>query len=316
MSQNEFKAQGTQDEFKVLSKSGEFDDDDVIYIALDALLDTRLGTLGKIDPNLAATALRGNYRSRFVDEFEGISKEDFKNAYMRRDIDTLKMSMVTNVSILIRRIIKDSLAIAVQQQKITRINIDVNVWPYLIDTGPLADMLVACVRAHAYENAVVRVISCPPWLLTPDYIREKYQLMIMYDWLEWLEIHKPFFEKKGIPGVTLIAPQLFVERAPTTEEHNKFGSGADGDVFRITEKIFAPMFRLNLMPASLFSVIDELTKENAVDRMRNVLVTADALEDSIKKVAPTAKITKTTQKPPVIDLDDEANEGGNEDELL
>ena len=137
----------------------------------------------------------------------------------------------------------------------------------------------------------------------------------MYDWLEWLEHHKPYFEKRGIPDVAVIAPQLFVERAPTDEEHNAFGSGATGDVFRITEKMFAPMFRLNLMPASLFSITDELTKETTINRMRNVLVTVEDLEKAIAEVAPTAKIIKTTQTPPVIDLNSEGDEQ-EEHELL
>lgn len=301
--------------FKVLAKNDKFDDDDIIYISLDSLLDTRLGTLGCIDPALAAKALDGNYRARFTDEFEGVTKQQFKEAYAKRDIDTLKMSVVTNVSFLIRRIIKDSLALAVQQQKITRINIEVNVWPYEIEKGPLADMLLACVRAHAYENAVVRVVSCPLEELTPEYVRSTYQLMVMYDWLEWVELHKSYFEKKGMPEVAVIAPQLFADRAPTDEEHNAFGNGASGDVFRITEKMFAPMFRLSLMPASLFSIIDELTKESTIDRMRNVLVTADDLERAIAETVPNAKITKTTQTPPVIDLNSEGDEQ-EEHELL
>lgn len=273
------------DEFKILGASGALDSGDHFLVSLDSILDTRLGTLGKIDVALAANALENGYHSRFLDKFEGISVEDFKKAYKERDIDTLKMSVVTNVSFLFRKIIKDSLAIAVQQNKIARINIDVNVWPYTLESQNQIDMLIACVRAHAYANAVVRIISCPPKALKPSIVREQYQLVIMYDWLEWIDSHREYFEKRGVPEVTLFAPQLFAERPPTPEEHHRFGDGENGDVFRITERIFAPLIRLKLMPVSLFSMIEEIDKSTAKHRLLNVLPSAEALAEAVEHVS-------------------------------
>lgn len=292
--------------FTILAKTDAFDGDDVVYTTLDSWLDTRLGTLGKIDTKLAVKALNSGYRERFVDEFPGISREEFKKAYEQRDIETLKMSVVTNVSILMRMFIKESLAIAVQQRHINRLNIDVNIWPYKFeDDLELVHTLMACIRTHVYENAVVRIISAHPSALTPEVAKENYQLMVMYDWREWLEMHKGYFEKRGIPSVSLIAPQLFVERPPTPEEQREFGTGPEGDVFAITERTMAPLLRLKFMPASLFSIIDEVEKENAATRVAEVMMQPEDLEKALKEVKPEASFKVEPHKPPVIDLGDD-----------
>lgn len=302
--------------FKVLAASGPSSDDDCIYLALDTILDTRLGTLGKIDPKLAANALDKGYKHRIIDQFEGIKDEDYKSAYASRDIETLKMSTVTNVSFLLRRIIKDSLALAVQQHHLTQINIDVNVWPYDVPEGPLAEMLVMCVRTHAYENAIVRVISCDPKHLSPSDLAVNYQMAVMYDWLEWIEEHKAFFEKKGVPSLTLMVPELCVDRVPTKEELQETHTG-EKNIFRMTEKLFAPMIRLNMMPASLFSIIDEITKENVLKKIAVVSLTPEDLERGIKSAAPQALVTRVPVEPHVLDLDAVSKQVDDEDfELL
>lgn len=287
--------------YKVLGKSGDFDEDDVIYIALDSLLDTRLGTLAKIDSALAVKALNGNYRNRVIDKFEGVTPEDFAKAYAARDLDTLKLSMVSNVSFLIRRIIKDSLALAVQQRTITRINIELNVWPYRFEHESEIEMLISCVRHHAYNNAVVRVVSIRPEDLTPTYISNNYQLMVIYDWMDWLAHHKAAFEQRGIPGVAVIAPQLFLDRIPSKEEIMEMCAGGQ-NVFELTEKIFAPLFRLNLLPASLFSVIDEVQKETIDKKMVSVSATVEQIEAAIKKIAPQAHVDHAPAEGPHLNL--------------
>lgn len=287
----------------VLGKSGEFDEDDVIYISLDSLLDTRLGTLAKVDTSLAVAALNGNYRNRVIDHFEGISPLEFAAAYAKRDLETLKLSMVSNVSFLIRRIIKDNLALAVQQRVVTRINIELNVWPYTFEHPDEVEMLISCVRHHAYNNAVVRVVSMDPAHLTPAFVMSNYQLLVMYDWMHWLGLHKPAFEERGMPGVAVIAPQLFLDKVPSKEEIVEMSSGGK-NVFELTEKMFAPLFRLNLLPASLFSVIDEVQKETIDKKLPLVSATVEQIEDAIKKISPQAHVEHAPAEGPVLDFNE------------
>lgn len=291
----------------ILGQNDAFDDDDgVIYIPLDCIIDTRLGTLGKINPSLATQALLNGYHERITDEFPGISREEFKAAYAKRDIDTLKMSVVSNVSFLIRRIIKDSLALAVQQKKITRLSIELNVWPYKFEPGPMVDMLISCVRAHAYDNAVVRVVSIPPEKLTPGLIHSNYNMVLMYDWLEWFELHKKFFEKKGLPGLAFIVPQLHIDKPPTREEMEDMRREAGiTDVFTATETQFAPIFKLKFMPASLFSMIDEINASNAAQKAARVALTPEDLEGVIKEKTPQAVVEHVPVVAPIISLDDD-----------
>ncbi len=66
---------------------------EVILIELDALLDTRLGTISLMDEALARKMLDLDYPNRISDEFNLLSDEIdmsvYNRAYADRDIETL-----------------------------------------------------------------------------------------------------------------------------------------------------------------------------------------------------------------------------------
>lgn len=287
---------------KVLGESGKKESDtEDIYLDLDAILDTRLGTLAALGNEHAVAALNsGRYHKRMIDEYDGVAKHVFKEAYAKRDIDTLKRSVLTNMVFFLRRLIKDSLLSAVIQQRIEKMCFTLNVYPYDFSDPGLVEMLIGCLRFHTYSTASVRVVSIPDEELTPEFCAENFQIMIRYQWVEWVDKHKAFFEKKGIPAVTLVVPEIFYDTVPTQDDIDRLDLKKQNP-FRMTESITAALFRLKHMPVSLFSIHESINKENAGELSSRAQITQADIEDYLDKSYP--KATRVQDNPlPEVDL--------------
>lgn len=281
-------------------------DADHILIELDTLLDTVIGTLGKMDPAIAAKVLAsGKYSKRTTNKFDGVDDAAFKAAWESRDIDTLKNSVLTNMSYFLQRLIKDSLISSISQAKMELLRFTINVYPYEFDDPELVEMLIGCIRFYTYSTAEIRVISISPELMTPQYCGSNYQIMVMRDWISWLNIHKAFFEKQGLPKLTVVAPQLFADTAPTHDELINLGF-RNLDPFDETAKAVAPLFRLKFMPVSLFSIHERITKENIPGIVSTVLVTEPEITAYINDNHPEAVVIKDNPlpTPDLSDIDD------------
>lgn len=273
--------------------------DDNIYFPLDAILDTRLGTLGKLGSNYAANVLKtGTYHKRMTDIFEGISKEEYRQAYAKRDIETLKYSVVTNLVFFLRRIIKDSLMSAVVNQKVENLCFTVNVYPYVIEDETLIEMLINCIRFHTYSTSSVKIVSISDEALTPEFCCDNFQIMVMYDWVNWLDKHRTYFQTQSMSQVALVVPEMFYDEAPTEADIDRLNM-RQNNPFRMNEELSAAMFRLKYMPASLFSMHEGITAKNAKEVVQRAQITQADIETYLNKSYPKAELIPDTPLPTV-----------------
>lgn len=285
---------------KILADTGDVKEgDDNIYLPLDAILDTRMGTLAKMDIEHAVRVLNtGSYHKRVTDIFEGVDKEAFREAYAKRDIDTLKLSVVTNLVYFLRRIIKDSLISSVINQRVEKLCFTVNVYPYDFEDEGLLEMLVGCIRFHTYSTATVQIISVPDEELTPEFCGNNFQIMILYDWINWVGKHREFFKTRGIPGTAIVTPEMFSDDVPTEEDIERCNM-RKFNPFRLNEEISKAMYRLKYMPVSLFSMHESITKENAGEIARRASVTETDIKEYLDKNYPKAVLVHDTPLPGV-----------------
>jgi hypothetical protein len=274
---------------------------DNIYLDLDAILDTRLGTLAAMGAQHPLAALNsGKYHSRLSDEFEGISAQAFREAYAKRDLDTLKLSVLSNVTFFLRRLIKDSLMSAVMHQRVEKMCFTVNVYPYDFTDPELVEMLIGCIRFHTYSTSNVQIVSIPDEELTPEYVAKHYHIMIRYNWVNWADKHKEYFEQRGIPNVTLVVPEIFYDSVPTQEDIDRFDLRKKNP-FRMTEAVTAALFRLKHMPVSLFSIHEGITKDNAAEVSKRMAITESDIKDYLDKNYPEATLVQDNPLP-IVDL--------------
>jgi hypothetical protein len=284
----------------ILGEAGKTETDgDNIYLDLDTILDTRMGTLAKLGNEYAVRTLNsGKYHKRMVDEFEGVSREAFKEAYAKRDLDTLKLSVLTNVVFFLRRLIKDSLISSVIHQRVEKLSFTVNVYPYNFEDEGLVEMLLGCIRFHTYSTSSVRIVSIPDEDLTPEFCSTNFQIMLRYDWVNWAAKHKTYYETKGTPQLSVVSPEIFFDAVPTPDEIEQLQMKKQNP-FRMTEEITAALFRLKHMPVSLFSIHESITKETAAELVARAQVTQSDIEDYLSKNYPKATLVSDNPLPEV-----------------
>lgn len=285
---------------QILGEAGDKDGDtENIYLDLDTILDTRLGTIAKINPELAVRVLNSKkYHTRIIDEFDGVNTEEFKREYAKRDLDTLRMSVLTNVVYFLRRLIKDSLISSVISHKVEKLCFTVNVYPYDFNDPGLTEMLINCIRFHTYSTSSVTIVSIPDEELTPEFCKDNFQIMIRYGWVHWVAMYKSYFEKNGCPEMAYITPELFFDVVPTQEQIADMVS-KEQNPFTMNEDLTARMFRLKHMPVSLFSMHEKITKENAGRMAQFASITEDDIKEYLDKVYPKADLVHDTPLPNV-----------------
>lgn len=182
-----------------------------IMVMLDALLDTRMGTLLLLGEQFLTDAVKtGEYHNREEDKFPGIDLNTFKTAYSKRNKDTLKHSGVTQVISLIEEYVSK----IHNQNLVTPFHfipsVTLNIYPYELNEIEIDTFKRLLVR-YTNKQAIVNVVNMPFEELTPLYVKQNLSMLIMYDYNDWLEYHalNKNFEKYTCPEVTMLGPRIY-----------------------------------------------------------------------------------------------------------
>lgn len=227
-----------------------------ILVDLDCLLDTRLGTLACLGSDYAVNALLNNYKTREIDSFPGVSRQEFKDAYAKRDVETLKASLATNVFLILQACIKGSFENLAQGGQNNSIEFIVNYFPYKL-TEDEVSYIREMILYRTGEAAEVTMIDISNEAMTPKHCKENYALMIRYDYVEWYEMHLDAIQETPIPGVTLIAPALYHNEIPSDEVMRDLKKD-NIHPFRAVEFASAVVIGLKLLNVDVFSIDSDI----------------------------------------------------------
>jgi hypothetical protein len=231
---------------------------ELIYVELDVLLDTRLGTLAKQDPELAKRVLeKGDYRERKMDCFEDISIEEFAKLYKLRDKDTLKHSVVTAGAKLIQLLASNMLADQMQvEPKVRGVKLIVNTAPYEL-TAEETDLFGRSIAVRMNGICEVEMTSVSQQDLTPSFCKGIYKMMLMYNALEWMELHTKEFYQTKMRNTLLLSPAIFYERLPTAQEAKKISKEVKGvhSPHHGIEILAMPIIELRFIDVEHFSIV-------------------------------------------------------------
>lgn len=160
-----------------------------IYIDLDSLLDTRLGTLAKINDSLASDNFDTNYHFRERDSFKGISREEFKKAYAKRDEETLSLSRITNIfKFVIPKLIIPLIDKTRPNSYVEGLILEINLYPYLLDDETKQEIHRAI--SVWIENLIpITLVTLSIEERTPEHCRDNYVAVIQYEHADWLNYH-------------------------------------------------------------------------------------------------------------------------------
>lgn len=229
-----------------------------LLVELDCLLDTRFTTLWLQDPSLAEQALKDEYHKRLKDLFRGVEVEDFNNWYSKRDKRTLAQSLPTPMKFLVLDFCKKT----IEQMLATPFNfkprVEINIHPYNL-TETEQELIRQTFITSTKDMVDVKIVSYDYEYLNPLFVKENYELMIMYHYGKWLDAQSvnKLWEKYTCPNVTLMAPMLYMDHKVNIQK-DKLES------FDKAMDFLKPFVELSLVPVEMFSFIKpEIQKEPA-----------------------------------------------------
>lgn len=225
-----------------------------ICVDLDALLDTRAGTLHILDPSLFGVAITEGYLDREEDAFPYVSKEEFAELYALRDREVLINSPKTGVFNLILQIVKDAMKDSIDKPWHAGCKLYVNIHPYQL-TNTEAAKFVAVFKDHTKGFIDIEIIDKSKEQLTPQYCKENFTTMIKYEYASWLDYLAQNKSIKAMPltDITLVVPELYFAKKPSAEEMAQLKKDKLTP-FKATEVMLSPFITFKPLHVSYFCV--------------------------------------------------------------
>jgi hypothetical protein len=233
-----------------------------IYVEIDALLDTRLAALYRLDKTKIIDEIASGYLTRVSDEFVHYDQKAFEELYQNRGKEQLITdAILTEAWRFINFFSVQTLHALVSSPLQRQPKLYLNVYPYKLSETVISAMITAL--ANLLKNQIdIEVIEATKEEITPKHAKKHFAFMVIYDYWNWLDIHSANQNLKDtqLSEVTMIVPALLKSRAAAKEL-------AGIDAFGAIEQLTAPFVKTQIYPVSKFcpdiNRIAELGKENA-----------------------------------------------------
>ena len=226
-----------------------------ILVDLDAILDTRLGTLMRMGVGEKALAL--NYRQRKSDRWAemglDVDQVEYDRLYAERDIYTLAASRPTNISYLLNQITEYLSRLRLNAPMYDTCEVIVNLYPYQLDKD-VQDEIVVAVSSWVSMDSTITTAYRAPKDITPNWLSGQAEGYVVYDFDGWLTHHGEAFKSCRIPRNSVIAPSLYWNETPENESVEVDGVGQISP-FAAVEVALLEYVSVNFQKPEHFSLI-------------------------------------------------------------
>lgn len=191
-----------------------------ILTPLDIHLDTRLGTIARINPKAAEVLLSSDEywlrENDFWDRLTGglVSNEEFTEAYNDRGgvntKATLSASVRTGITPFILRLLTDDHINRLNQMgEITEeVSLTVNYWPYDLNSTEI-EWLRDIMHELYSKTVTIEFVSIPMEELTPQLLNENFAACVMYEFPQWIKMHAVALGQIRLNCFNFISPLIF-----------------------------------------------------------------------------------------------------------
>lgn len=191
-----------------------------VYLDLDTLLDTRLGTIASVHPEAAkAIATNDEYWLREHTNWSTLSgglidNEQFDAAWQARDKRALENSYVSNIIPVLHSILTEYHVSTRDHFIEYDLVLEINIHPYNLTEEEMDELADVLRHDIFYKDLEILYCSIPMEELTPQLINERYSAMLLYEFHKWIKQHYLEVAKCDNRGLTMIVPKLF-EKDPS-----------------------------------------------------------------------------------------------------
>lgn len=242
----------------------------VVYCDIDSILDTRIGTIVKINPEAADEILSKeeyflrNHDHEIVGLTDKVTLEDYKTMWENRDVETLMLSRPTNMLLQLSTIMMKLDKDAINTPLIDSVDLEINIYPYQL-TDEEKDELKIIISTYVGALVKITIIDQKVGLIEPGYIKENYGLMIIYEFQQWLRDIFPKLQTTGVrlPDVYFMLPALYEDKEKIpTEDDETVEEGKRINAFAAMEFMFIEYLSIAFQPVIAFSFMTpELFKQ-------------------------------------------------------
>lgn len=227
-----------------------------ILITLDSILDTRQGTLLKISPEVAfEITSKEDYHARQSDEFVSekygaLSPELFEKVKDKFKDEIIFNSLKTKMYMFLQELIDGYVKLALSTPHVSTITLEVNLHPYTF-TDTQAEYLLKALIAHLGNAAAISIVNFDINELPLKSIAEKYDSIIMYNPVNWLNNRHNELKLGILKELNLYLPRMNTVRALTAKERKSISKNV-ADVYMFTEMVFAGFIKLKYIPVESY----------------------------------------------------------------
>lgn len=231
-----------------------------LLIDLDALVDTRLGTLNKISSDITAEIMGNGYWDRMRDDFDVLSRnkidiDEYKRLYAERDVETLASSIMTAALTLIGPMTQELQKRAARAVDVGEIEVMINFSPYKLDRE-LIEEYVNVIRNYLAITCKVSGVHFSLAELTPTKLDQIADIWITYAYDDWLTLHNQALLTDRIPMMTILAPALMYNAEKLSkEELTDIRTGEEFNPFKLHQDIMAEFIGIEFHPSFVFSMV-------------------------------------------------------------
>lgn len=228
-----------------------------VYAELDALMDTRLGTLARMGDHVAeAVLLSGSYHKRDSDQFANVDVQVYRDLYSKRDIETLKRSHPSKSVFLLNNLVRYLKEQATVRPFHESAKVVINTFPYELSVEEEAELGMV-IATWTSGLAPVELVHMRPLELSPLYVKQNsYSSMLMYEYDPWMSLHYGPTSKQATPiqDVSIFAPAIYFSDKPSDKEVQQLISRA-AHPLQAVEILGRSLVGLNLIDVEYFSII-------------------------------------------------------------
>lgn len=242
-----------------------------VMVSLDALLDTRLGLIHQKFPEAMDTMQLGTFTQREIDGFSWCPPTDFRTLWDARDDEVLAHAYMTGIYGVLWSILEGAYQDSLEQPFTNRALLIVDLAPYTFSTEEQESLKEALTIKFGHL-AEIKFIRVGIEKLSVAYIRQNFEVMVLYEFSHWLHTHQAeFTEKDRLPFVKCFAPRLFYEKLPSSSEY--YHEGRIVDPFEELRKVMLPLLDVMFIHAEVFSILtpslDEALAQANSQKLKN-----------------------------------------------
>ena len=219
------------------------------FIELDALLDTRLGTIATYSDAIFESIVKNNYHLRLIDGFPSLPFEEFQSAYAARNKSILSRSVVTPMGVFMENFCRETARNTINSPFHFKPKVILNVYPYVL-TSAEENVFISIVHAVTKGIADIQLVNMSPGMISPDYLKDEVSMIAVYNCYTWLEAQSlnNNLVKQSCPEVSMVSAALYFKRPVEVPKDIV-------KVFKDIELSVAPFIGLSLIPVESFSAV-------------------------------------------------------------